>query len=58
MYWGEDAIQIGCKKKTISEWKKLYKGIGLQESYNEEQIKEYGDYIDMIDIIHQKRNQK
>lgn len=30
-YWGYDAIQIGCKKHTISEWQKHFREIGKAE---------------------------
>ena len=47
-YWGYDAIQTGCKKHTISEWQKHFREIGKAEDYSEEQIDEYGFYIDLI----------
>ena len=51
-YWGYDAIQIGCKKYTISEWQKHFREIGKAEGYSEEQIDEYGFYIDLIAKLH------
>ena len=34
-YWGYDAIQIGYKKYTISEWQKHFREIGKAEGYSE-----------------------
>ena len=57
-YWGYDAIQIGCKKHTISEWQKHFREIGKAEDYSEEQIDEYGFYIDLIAKLHGRWNIK
>ena len=57
-YWGYDAIQIGCKKYTISEWQKHSREIGKAEGYSEEQIDEYGFYIDLIAKLHGRWNIK
>lgn len=57
-YWGYDAIQIGYKKYTISEWQKHFREIGKAEGYSEEQIDEYGFYIDLIAKLHGRRNIK
>ena len=57
-YWGYDAIQIGCKKHTISEWQKHFREIGKAEGYSEEQIDEYGSYIDLIAKLHGRWNVK
>ena len=57
-YWGYDAIQIGCKKYTISEWQKRFREIGKAEGYSEEQIDEYGFYIDLIAKLHGRWNIK
>ena len=57
-YWGYDAIQIGCKKHTISEWQKHFREIGKAEGYSEEQIDEYGFYIDLIAKLHGRWNVK
>ena len=57
-YWGYDAIQIGCKKYTISEWQKHFREIGKAEDYSEEQIDEYGFYIDLIAKLHGRWNIK
>jgi hypothetical protein len=57
-YWGYDAIQIGCKKYTISEWQKHFREIGKAEGYSEEQINEYGFYIDLIAKLHGRGNIK
>ena len=51
-YWGEDAIQIGCKHYTISEWQKHFRKIGEAEGYSPEQIEEYKGYIDLIATMH------
>ena len=51
-YWGEDVIQIGCKRYTISEWQKHFRKIGEAEGYSPEQIKEYKGYIDLIAAMH------
>ena len=58
LYWGYDAIQIGCKKYTISEWQKHFREIGKAEGYSEEQIDEYGSYIDLIAKLHGRWNIK
>ena len=57
-YWGYDAIQIGCKKHTVSEWQKHFREIGKAEGYSEEQIDEYGFYIDLIAKLHGRWNIK
>ena len=57
-YWGYDAIQIGYKKYTISEWQKHVREIGKAEGYSEEQIDEYGFYIDLIAKLHGRWNIK
>lgn len=57
-YWGYDAIQIGCKKHTISERQKHFREIGKAEGYSEEQIDEYGFYIDLIAKLHGRWNIK
>lgn len=57
-YWGYDAIQIGYKKYTISEWQKHFREIGKAEGYSEEQIDEYGFYIDLIAKLHGRWNIK
>ena len=51
-YWGEDVIQIGCKRYTISEWQKHFRKIGESEGYSTEQIEEYKGYIDLIAAMH------
>ena len=51
-YWGEDVIQIGCKRYTISEWQKHFRKIGEAEGYSPEQIEEYKGYIDLIATMH------
>ena len=51
-YWGEDVIQIGCKRRTISEWQKHFRKIGEAEGYSPEQMEEYKGYIDLIATMH------
>jgi hypothetical protein len=51
-YWGEDVIQIGCKRYTISEWQKHFRKIGEAECYSPEQMEEYKGYIDLIAAMH------
>ena len=51
-YWGEDAIQIGCKKYTISDWLANYKEVGGQQQYTSKEIEEYGEYINIISAYH------
>ena len=51
-YWGEDVIQIGCKRYTISEWQKHFRKIGKAEGYSPEQMEEYKGYIDLIAAMH------
>lgn len=49
---GEDVIQIGCKRYTISEWQKHFRIIGEAEGYSPEQMEEYKGYIDLIAAMH------
>ena len=51
-YWGEDVIQIGCKRYTISEWQKHFRKIGEAEGYSPEQMEECKGYIDLIAAMH------
>lgn len=51
-YWGEDVIQIGYKRCTISEWQKHFRKIGEAEGYSPEQMEEYKGYIDLIAAMH------
>ena len=51
-YWGEDVIQIGCKRCTISEWQKHFRKIGEAEGYSPEQMEECKGYIDLIAAMH------
>ena len=51
-YWGEDVIQIGCKRYTISAWQKHFRKIGEAEGYSPEQMEEYKGYIDLIAAMH------
>ena len=51
-YWGEDVIQIGCKRYTISEWQKHFRKIGEAEGYSPAQMEEYKGYIDLIAAMH------
>ena len=51
-YWGEDVIQIGCKRYTIPEWQKHSRKIGKAEGYSPEQMEEYKGYIDLIAAMH------
>ena len=48
-------MQIGCRKESIEYWKNNYYKIGLDNNYTEEQIKEYRQYILMIDKIINKQ---
>ena len=51
-YWGEDTIQIGCKKKSIVDWQASYEVVGGREGYSAEALTEYKGYIDMIAAFH------
>lgn len=51
-YWGEDVIQIGCKRYTISEWQKHFRKISEAKGYSTEQMEEYKGYIDLIATMH------
>ena len=44
-------IQIGCHCKTIDWWVKNYRDIGKKEGYTDEQIAEYGLYIELFKKI-------
>ena len=56
IYWGENKINIGCKKYSIDEWKKHFKSIGKSEGYTPEEIEEYREYIEFIAKIHKTWN--
>lgn len=56
MYWGENKINIGCKKYSIDKWKKHFKSIGKSEGYTPEEIEEYREYIEFIAKIHKTWN--
>jgi hypothetical protein len=47
-----DVIHIGCIRKTITEWQVQYREVGEENDYSEEQIEEYGAYIQMIAELH------
>lgn len=51
-YWGEDVIQIGCERYTISEWQRHFRKIGEAKGYSTEQMEEYKGYIDLIATMH------
>ena len=51
-YYGMDVIHIGCIRKTITEWQVQYREVGEENDYSEEQIEEYGAYIQMIAELH------
>ena len=40
-------IKIGCIVKSIEDWEKQFEQIGKEHGYTEEQIKEYGLYIQL-----------
>jgi hypothetical protein len=55
---GENRIDIGCKTYGIEVWKNVYNEIGVNNNYSNEEIQEYKNYINIIDLIHnQKSNQ-
>ncbi len=41
-------IAIGCHEHEFAYWKKHYKAVGRAEGYTKEQIKEYGQLIDLF----------
>lgn len=51
-YWGDEVIQIGCKRFSISEWQQHFQKIGKEENYTSDQIEEYKGYIDLIAAMH------
>ena len=51
-YWGDDAIQIGCKRFSIGGWQQHFREIGRAENYTPAQIEEYKGYIDLIATMH------
>lgn len=55
-YYGMDIIHIGCIRKTISEWQEQYREVGEENGYSDEQIREYGSYIQMIAELHKTWN--
>ena len=40
-------LKIGCHELKIDVWLKKFKTIGKENGYTEEQIKEYGLYIEL-----------
>ena len=50
-------LQIGCKSFTFEYWKENFVEIGKLQGYSDEQIKEYGLYIDLAINLY-KYNQK
>ena len=55
-YYGMDMIHIGCIRKTIAEWQERYREVGMENGYSDEQIQEYGAYIQMIAELHKTWN--
>jgi NDP-sugar pyrophosphorylase family protein len=55
-YYGLDIIHIGCIRKTIAEWQEQYPEVGRENDYSDEQIREYGAYIQMIAELHKTWN--
>ena len=51
-YWGQDRIDIGCNKDSIKKWLDKYVEIGKNNGYSDQQIEEYGKYINLINSIH------
>ena len=51
-YWGDEVIQIGCKRFSISEWQQHFQKTGKAENYTSDQIEEYKGYIDLIAAMH------
>lgn len=43
-------VQIGCQKHTLKDWLENFKEIGKKHRYEDEQIKEYGDYLNLLEI--------
>jgi hypothetical protein len=52
----KDQIQIGCEIHSIEYWIENYKKIGLVNSYSDEQIEEYGEYIRMIQKWNERKS--
>ena len=52
MYWGEDCVQIGCKRMSLAEWLVQYKEVGKAEGYTDSEIEEYGQYLEIIKSFH------
>ena len=55
-YWGQDNIQIGCKKSTIEWFLQNFEILGKNQSYSETEILEYKNYIDIINLFHNNNN--
>jgi hypothetical protein len=49
---GKLEIQVGCKSAKISWWKDHYKEVGKSEGYSEDQITEYGLYIELAEKLY------
>jgi hypothetical protein len=40
-------LKIGCIEKSFTEWQEQFEEIGKEHGYTDEQIKEYGLYINL-----------
>lgn len=47
----DDDVRIGCERKTLAEWLESYQAIGRKEGYTDEQIAEYGGWLNAIAAI-------
>ncbi len=50
-YTGNDTLSIGCYNYSIEKWLEKFEIVGQKESYSENQIEEYKQYILMAQMF-------
>ena len=55
-YFGNAEIRIGCQTNTIENWLLNYKRLGKEYNYSDEEIAQYGNFIEIVNKIHNKGN--
>lgn len=49
-------IKIGCQEHPIEWWKDYYKMVGAMNNYSDKEIKMYGMFIDMCEVLNEIQN--
>ena len=49
-------VKIGCEGHSLSYWLENYEKIGQGNNYNDQQIREYGHQLKLLDVIRKERN--